>query len=548
MRGAWRHVPVFLLLLVGAVPPVALAQEPQGAQGSFSDTLDVQAVDVEVVVTDRKGKPVQGLKAADFRLLVDGKPVPAEFFAEIREGGVVAAAEPAAEGGAAVPVPLQLQESDTVANNYLVFIDDYFTAPVMRNRALAGLAREVATMRPQDRMAVVSYDNRKLRVLAPWTAPGDNLRKLLEQLATRKAKLEVTPFSIADLEPAAGALIERYSNSVDGAGGATGSMVSREDTAALENRMIEGAIAAAAATLRSFAAVPGRKLLVLLSGGWNHERGLGRKTVDREERLMPLIDTCNLLGYTAYPVHLVESGPASLPAAGSGAVSASAGIGPTQGFTGTPQQKGLVVTAEETGGRFLVPGGNHRHLSRIAADTRSYYWLGFTYSGEQRRRSIQVEVVRPGLPKLEVRSRKGFVPLSRRARLDLEAERALLVQDHGGSAALGVSVGKLRKVGRDTGELPVTVLVPAEQLELVRQGDRYTARLELRIAALDESGARSDIPVIPFEVTRDQPAAPGSHIRYETRLQVRYVPQDLQFLLYDTVSGKSFAERVRVQP
>ena len=47
-----------------------------------------------VVVTDRKGHRVQGLKAADFRLRVDGRQVHLDYFTEVQEGQ---AATPAAE-------------------------------------------------------------------------------------------------------------------------------------------------------------------------------------------------------------------------------------------------------------------------------------------------------------------------------------------------------------------------------------------------------------------------------------------------------------------
>ena len=41
---------------------------------------------VEAVVTDRQGNRVTGLKPGDFRLEVDGKAVPIEYFNEVRGG------------------------------------------------------------------------------------------------------------------------------------------------------------------------------------------------------------------------------------------------------------------------------------------------------------------------------------------------------------------------------------------------------------------------------------------------------------------------------
>ena len=54
---------------------LALAATPITAQGSsavFSDTVDVEVVNIEIVVTDKDGQPVTGLTVDDFRLFEDG--------------------------------------------------------------------------------------------------------------------------------------------------------------------------------------------------------------------------------------------------------------------------------------------------------------------------------------------------------------------------------------------------------------------------------------------------------------------------------------------
>ena len=53
-------------------PPADPVQE---VLDTFSDSLDVQAVNVEVVVTDRKGNRVDGLSAADLRSFKDDNTV-----------------------------------------------------------------------------------------------------------------------------------------------------------------------------------------------------------------------------------------------------------------------------------------------------------------------------------------------------------------------------------------------------------------------------------------------------------------------------------------
>ena len=49
-------------------------------------------VNVEVVVTDKQGNRVAGFTPEDFRLKVDGKVVPIEYFNEVRGGSAIALA------------------------------------------------------------------------------------------------------------------------------------------------------------------------------------------------------------------------------------------------------------------------------------------------------------------------------------------------------------------------------------------------------------------------------------------------------------------------
>jgi len=68
----------------------AAAAQRDDAVAAFADVIDARVVNVEVVVTDEQGRRVHGLTAADFELLVDGRPVPLDYFSEIREGRAVA--------------------------------------------------------------------------------------------------------------------------------------------------------------------------------------------------------------------------------------------------------------------------------------------------------------------------------------------------------------------------------------------------------------------------------------------------------------------------
>ena len=116
-------------LCTTSIAALLLAALPAAGQESplpelFSDVIDVRVVNVEAVVTDRKGNRIRGLQASDFELLVDGEPAPIAYFTEIDEGIVRAAPARGVEVAEAMPA---LDAGEEVGTNFLVFIDDFFS-------------------------------------------------------------------------------------------------------------------------------------------------------------------------------------------------------------------------------------------------------------------------------------------------------------------------------------------------------------------------------------------------------------------------------------
>ena len=99
MMRATRHL-LAALGLLASTAAIGQVAPPVGA-GGFSEIVDVRVVNLEVAVTDRDGVPIRGLGAEHFELLVDGEPVPIEYFSEVLGGRAVVPA--AGEETEAVP-------------------------------------------------------------------------------------------------------------------------------------------------------------------------------------------------------------------------------------------------------------------------------------------------------------------------------------------------------------------------------------------------------------------------------------------------------------
>ncbi|HEX2223866.1 MAG TPA: hypothetical protein VHN15_06650, partial [Thermoanaerobaculia bacterium] len=176
------------LLATLALAGMAAAQAPAAPETApasvFGEQIEVRVVNVEAVVTDRNGNRVTNLKPEDFRLTVDGKEVPIEYFSEVRGGLAI---EGATEEGPVPGLP-GLAPGSPVGTSYLVFIDDFFSVAAQRNEVLKQLEERVAQLGPEDRMAIVAYDGRTLEMLSTWSRSERDLGRAFSNARARQAR------------------------------------------------------------------------------------------------------------------------------------------------------------------------------------------------------------------------------------------------------------------------------------------------------------------------------------------------------------------------
>jgi len=531
----------------------------------FGASVDVRVVNVEVVVTDKDGNRVSGLKPGDFRLKVDGKQVPVDYFSEILGGQSVA---PPAKAGETAPVASAVpgvEPGGTVGTSYLVFIDDYFPIQIRRNEVLKSLKDDLAHLGPEDRMAIVAYDGGRLSMISTWSQSQTELASAFDKAMARPTHGldRVTEFKrLANNVGFASSSTSDSTARVPGEGSTPLDLNTRMDNSGLSPlesdyakmlfRQTEGAVKAAARTLRTFASPPGRKVMLLLDGGWPYSiqsyiRGDSAQTLSREikdgaELFRPLTSTANLLGYTVYPIDV----PGTPATANDASVQGSTGSG-AMSFRDQEIKGTLEFVATETGGKDLRNGNRIAALTQAAADTRSYYWLGFspTWERNDARHKVNVTVDKPGL---KVRSRESFLDLSKKSEVSMMVESALLFGNVPGGILLPMRVGTPVKTRNGT-EIPITLGLPADVVTLVQVGNKYAAHSELRFAASDDNGNDSELPIMPININSDHPAKPGGFIKFETKVTLKGKANHLVATVYDPISGKlATAEADLVMP
>jgi VWFA-related protein len=430
------------------------------------------------VVTDARGNEVSGLGREDFRLLLDDEEVTIDFFAQMIDGW------PQSQGEAAEGQP----RADRVERNFLVFIDEYFAKPADRNLLIRTILEQLDDLPASDRMAVVAYDGRRLVLLCSWDATREELRQAL--VAARRRPADRKRFDLRQKAPDA------------------------MTAALIEERELLAVVTASAAAMRSVPQPTGRRILLLLSGGWAFS-AIGRATAtDPEDAYGELAAAANRLGYTIYPVDVPGTPP-----------------------TATDQRFTLELLARRTGGEAVIGVDRTKALARAVEGTRAYYLLGFSpdWRQDDRVRHVRVEVAGKGF---SARARSSLLDLSPEQSVAMLLEGLLLGVTARQPNQVPVKLGKAEAEGRRGIRLALSLALPVDAVVFLPEGEELVAELELHLAVQDDTGMTShEIEAIPFSVRVKAPPAPGTYVRYDTALSLRDRGHRIAVAVRDRVGG-----------
>ena len=306
---------------------------------------------------------------------------------------------------------------------------------------------------------------------------------------------------------------------------------------------LERSVLAAVATMRRFTDRSGRNVMLLLSGGWPWSPKvytLGRPPLDDTEAIDhrvaseddlygPLASTANLVGFALYPVDVRA---------------ATMGSGERSGNLRSTLQQ----LAASTGGVPMLVAQRDTALSRVVADTRSYYWLGFEPQRREDDAFHEIVVRTVGRTDLEVRTREGYVDMSHDREVAMTAEAALLFGDPPDALPLEVRLGSPVRSGRGKMSVPMELTIPLDEIEFLPADDQSQNVLEVRVAVMDDSGNRADVSLERVPVSGPEQPQPGQVFHYQTDLQLRRRVHTYMITVRDPLTGTILSATGEIRP
>ncbi|HET6372309.1 MAG TPA: VWA domain-containing protein, partial [Candidatus Polarisedimenticolia bacterium] len=314
MHERLRCVARFLPLLVLPWASAGAGAEPERPIPHVGDAEKVQVnlVLIDVVVRDRKDRPISGLTRDDFELLVDRLPVPSsdiETFEEICAPAEAARLTPP-PGTPPPGTPTQAQEPVAVPQlrHFVVYLDFSQMSPSGANQALKA-AREHFLNRIGDSDRVMILAHKKgLRLVQDFTSDRALLASRIDELMADSTTIDTDVLeegrNLADM--ASKACDPKYGRCSRRADAAMSFSAQEELRARRSLKALEGLMPA-------LAGLKGRKALVLFTDALREEPGvqyaqLARTTpqalgVSISSDVLRLTREANAAGVSIYTVH-----------------------------------------------------------------------------------------------------------------------------------------------------------------------------------------------------------------------------------------------------
>jgi VWFA-related protein len=525
-----------------------------GEQGFFVESVNVNVVNVDVYVTEKGGKRVQGLTKDDFEIFENGKKVAITNFYAVDGGKAkmigdepVAPIPPVtAEAGRPAPVPATPALPEDQRLRLVVYIDNFNLHPFNRNRVMRELRAFLGQkLSRDDQVMLVSYD-RELHVRRTFTSdPG------------------LVNDALVELERVSGHAVHHDSErrdalrNIEDSRSAAEALGHARSYAQSTFNDLTFSIDAIKELVDSLAGMPGRKAVLYVSDGLQMIAGqdvyyavqskYGEQSTgltesmqfDTSRRFTELTASANANRVTFYTIdaaglRVYSSISAENATAGQGVYVDSIQI--------SNLQAPLQMLAEKTGGVAIINANQVMpHLEKLSQDFGTYYSLGYspTHYGDGRYYRIEVKVKQKGW---QVRHREGYRDKSPDSRMTDGTLAALNFPFEDNRFGVEIEFGQATP--RESGHflVPVIIKIPLAKLVLVPREQTQEARLRLYIAAMDDKGGVSDIQQVQLPISipsADVAAAMGKHYAYSVNLLMRRGDQKVAVGVRDDVAGES---------
>jgi VWFA-related protein len=554
MRRLLTAVVSFALFVV----PSIYAQN-HGPLPPLTAHVDVNVVNVDVTVTDRKGNPVMNLTRGDFEIFEDGKPMPVSNFAiyqttNIRpKPGLTEA--PASQEAAVGPARRRI----------ILLVDNNFIENIERNAALTALEKQLDTTYGDESEWSVAAIGHTLNIIQPFTNQKPLIRAAIEKVKRMPTFLGHHEMDRSILSDHTRKNLDMQTESYDY--GEVVRFTSREQTfRALQS--LQSTARAVVEVARAHTADEGKKFMILLTGGMENntsytvydkpsDQEMRALRHDKEEVIDGIVHEANAANFTIHvinarargmqaPQHDVENKSSGIDMSSPNFFQRGGGNDPidTADVDSIPLQIAL-----GTGGTYL-PSNDVRHSFEVVeADTSNFYSLGYSpaHNGDRKYHKISVHVKRSGVT---VANRIGYFDLTADDRFEQSLHERMTFDQALGALPVTLTLGTSKIRDKNAIVVPVVAVLPMQRITLLPRDAGLVGRVHVYLSVFDDNGRNVGFHHQLQEVTvsSDPAKDAAQNFRYTMNVRLKKGAFTVVITLRDELSNEigSAVQEVRL--
>lgn len=492
--------------------------------------VEVIVTNVDVVVTDKAGKRITGLKPKNFEIHEDGLLQKLTNFYEVK-GMEVYTSVPEKEGEKP-PEPLQpLAENLTqIENKIIIYFDNWHLHPLNRNWSIKKLESFIRNNFSTDNnnQGIVAYLDQKLEIIQQFTSNEWQLLQAINKVKKRSGQSLLRIRTKEDMRKELNRMVTE-ARGID-------RFESYERALGYARHYVEAEQADLLYSLKSMNAfidylvgIEGKKILIYISDGLPINAGeeifgfldqafpMGNArseamNYDATRLFKELAARCNTNEISLYPINAqgLESMILSadkeagwnIHSRGSGMVKSGSRV----------KNDALKLMARETGGLAILNTNDiESGLERIQDDIQFYYSLGYVSPQREDNKYHSIKVKLVGLKeKYDVRVRQGYIRISQEEKVKESILSRLYLPRQYNPMKVIVQIMPVEAMPASNKlRLILKVLIPIKNLALLPTENDYIGQIKVYIALMDSEGRISPcheltqeikIPVEDYEI------------------------------------------------
>jgi VWFA-related protein len=542
------------VLIASAQPPAPQQQQQQPTALPANKTVKFEAttqlVVEDLIIKDKSGNPITGLKASDFIVTEDGKPQKIDFceFQKLEENAapLPEKTEPPKQLEKREPVPAEPAVAKATATQIapekpgdikykdrrlMVLFFDMTSMPIADQiRSQTAAEKFVKTqMTPSDLMAIMTFSN-DINVVEDFTDDRDVLLKDIKKLTIGEGQ----GFDEAGADDSASD---------------TGAAFSQDDTE-FNIFNTDRQLSALETAVKMLGSLNEKKALVYFASG------MQRNGVDNQAQLTATVNAALRANVSFYPIDargLQASAPLgdatkSSPG-GSGMYTGSSARSAQGSFQG--QQETLYTLAADTGGKALLDNNDLSvGIQQAQKDISSYYILGYRTTNDKldgHFRTIKITFKDPALQarisKFDYRrgyyAGKDFKQFTGTDK-ERQLAEALLMGDPITDIDITMEVDYFR-LARDRYFVPFAAKIPGGELELARHGGAESTTMDFITVVKDSAGKQvaNVRDIVNLKLKGETAAQLAKHpISYDSGFTLAPGNYSLRLLARENTTGK----------